>query len=116
TDAAARQFVRDRKAEGGDYIKLVGGSRDIVLSIIDEAKLQGTHVAGHLVVPLSALDSSNAGWKSYEHLGAGLTLVLDCSTDEAAVRQDAIANPAPPAPNVVSPLAYAGNYRAAYWQ
>ena len=116
TEAAARQFVRDRKAEGADYIKLVGGSRAVVLAVLDEAKLQGTHVAGHVVLPLTAAESSDAGWKSYEHLGAGLTIALDCSTDEAAIRADAIANPAPPAPNVVSPLAYAGNYRAAHWQ
>lgn len=116
TETAARQFVRDRKAEGADFIKLVAGGRDIVLAIIDEAKLQGTYVAGHLIVPLSALDASNAGWRSYEHLGAGLTMLLDCSTDEAAVRQEAIANPPPPAPNVVNPLAYAGNYRAQYWR
>jgi len=116
TEAAARQFVRDRKAEGADFIKLVAGSRDVVLAMIDEAKLQATHVAGHLIVPLSALDASNAGWKSYEHLGAGLTLLLDCSSDEATIRAEAIANPPPPAPNVVNPLAYAGNYRAAYWR
>jgi hypothetical protein len=115
-EAAGRQFVRDRKAEGADYIKLVAGARDVVLAIIDEAKVQGTHVAGHLIVPLSAVDSSNAGWRSFEHLGAGLTMLLDCSTDEAAIRADAIANPPPPAPNVVNPLAYAGNYRAQYWQ
>ena len=116
TEAAARQFVRDRKAEGADYIKLVGGSRAVVLAILDEAKLQGTHVAGHLVLPLTAVEASDAGWKSYEHLGAGLTMLLECSTDEAAVRADAIAVPAPAAPNVVSPLAYAGNYRAGHWQ
>ena len=114
--AAAIQFVKDRKAEGADYLKLTNGNREAILAALGEAKSQGFPVAGHLVTSISALDSSNAGWRSMEHLGAGWGLILDCASDEASIRQDALGNPAPPGPNVVNPRAYDGNFHAARYQ
>ena len=117
TDAAARQFVRDRKAEGADYLKMTGGNREAFLAAIDEAKNQGIHAAGHLTVAVSALDSSNAGYRSFEHLGAGTGLVLDCASDEANIRQAILSNPiSPPAPNAINPRLYDGNKYAPYYQ
>ncbi|MDQ6618320.1 MAG: amidohydrolase family protein [Pseudomonadota bacterium] len=116
TDPAARQFVRDRKSEGADYIKMVAGPRDAFLAAIDEAKIQGLHSAGHLPLTLSALDASNAGYHSFEHLGSGVGLVLDCASDEPSIRQAMIANPPPPGPNVINPRLYDGNFNAVYYQ
>ena len=116
TDAAARQFVRDRKAEGADYIKMVGGNREAFLAVADEAKKQGFHAAGHLTTVVSALDASNGGYRSYEHLGAGMGLLMDCSSDEAAIRSAVLADPQPPAPNAVNPRLYDGNAYAKYYQ
>lgn len=54
-----------------------------------EAIFSGTEA--HLKPGLSALDSSNAGWPSMDHLGAGWGLLLDCSTDEATLRPASLA-------------------------
>ncbi|MEO7761760.1 MAG: amidohydrolase family protein [Casimicrobiaceae bacterium] len=87
TAPLAVQFVQTQKANGADFIKLVAGGRESVLAILGEAKNQGLGVVGHLVPALSALDSTNAGWRSIEHLGAGWGLTLDCAGDEATIRQ-----------------------------
>ena len=49
-------------------------------------------VEEHQPPNLSAFDASNKGiMPSFDHLGAGLGLVLDCSTDADAIRKDALA-------------------------
>ena len=116
TPAAAVQFVKDRKTEGADYLKLVAGPQAAVLAILGEVKNEGFGVAGHLVPSISALDSSNAGWLSMEHLGAGMGLILDCASDQANIRPAVLADPAPPGPNVVNPRVYDGNHNAPYYQ
>jgi Amidohydrolase family len=51
-----------------------------------EVIFSGTEM--HLKPNLSAMESSNAAWPSMDHLGAGVGLIMDCSTDEQAVRAD----------------------------
>lgn len=85
--AAAIQQVRDQKAQGADFIKVTNANRVASLAILSEAKAQGLTVAGHLSPALSAVESSNAGWRAIEHLGSGIGILLDCSTDEASIRQ-----------------------------
>ena len=117
TDAAARQFVHDRLAEGASFIKITGGNSVSFLAAIDEAKKSGSTSAGHLTVAVSALDTSNAGYHSFEHLGAGTGLLLDCSTDDVNIRASMLANPIiPPAPNAINPRLYDGNQWAQYYQ
>lgn len=116
TDAPARQFVRDRLAEGANYIKMTAGTREAFLAVIDEAKKDGTHAAGHLIPAVSALDSSNAGYHSFEHLGSGTGLLLDCASDEANIRPALLGNLIPPAPNAINPRLYDGNQYAPYYQ
>ena len=119
TAAAATQFVKDRKAEGADFIKLTSGAPDVVRAMLAEVKNQGFpsfHVAGHLVTSVSPLESSNLGWRSMEHMGAGWGLLLGCSSDEDNIRAAALANPAPPPADVVNPRLYDGNNNAQYYQ
>ena len=101
-----QQMVRDQKEQGASFIKLVGSSRDGALAILAQAKQSGLGVAGHIPLGISALEASNAGMRAIEHAGAGLTLLLDCSTEEAAVRQAMLAGgPAPFNPlAVLSPM------------
>ncbi|WP_050460940.1 amidohydrolase family protein [Herbaspirillum autotrophicum] len=79
------QQVRQQKAMGADFVKLVSASRDGALAVLAEAKAQGLTVAGHLPVALGAAQAANAGWHSVEHLGSGLGILLDCAAqgDEA---------------------------------
>lgn len=119
TAAAGTQFVQQRKANGGDFVKITGGSPPFTLAVLAEAKVQGLTVAGHLVTGVSALASSNAGWHAVEHLGAGWGMFIDCATDEAAIRQSALINGyAPPFPPTftVNPRLYDITKNAPYYQ
>lgn len=116
TDPAARQFVVDRLAEGADFIKAVGGAPAAFLAVIDEAKKRGTHAAGHLPVAVSSLAASNAGYHSFEHLGAGIGVLLDCSSDTDAIRAAALATTVPPPVSVINPRIYDGNPYGPYYQ
>ncbi len=88
TAAQGTQLVQQHEAMGADFIKLIAASPEASLAILAEARRQGLVVAGHLSPSLSAVDSSNAGWHSIEHLGSGLGVLVDCSSDEAALRAD----------------------------
>jgi imidazolonepropionase-like amidohydrolase len=101
TAEQGRALVARDKAMGADFVKLIAASREASLAILDEAHKQGLVVAGHLSPSLSAVDSSNAGWHSVEHLGSGIGLILDCSSEEPAIRGDFLANAARP---TMSPL------------
>ena len=120
TAPLAVQFVQQQKAYGADFIKVAAGGRDPVLAILGEAKNQGLGVAGHLVPALSALESTNAGWRAIEHLGSGWGLVLDCATDETSIRQAVLsgqgAKPPFPPTFVLNPRIYDGAQNAPFYQ
>ena len=116
SDAGARQFVRDRIAEGAEFIKITGGSPAAFLAAIDEARKQGSTAAGHLALGVSAFDASNAGYHSMEHLGSGVGLLLDCSTDQQNIRTAMLANAPPPPPNAINPRLYDANVYGTYYQ
>lgn len=119
TAPLAVQFVQTQKANGADFIKVTAGTRDAVLAILGEAKLQGLDVAGHLAPAISALDSSNAGWRAIEHLGSGFGLAIDCATDEATIRPSILtdaARPPFPATFTISPRLYDGAINAPLYQ
>ena len=73
----------------------------------------------HLKPNLSATDSSNAGWASIDHLGAGVGLLLDCSTEEQAIRAAYLAKllkPPFPPNYVLNPRAFDGAPTAEIYQ
>jgi imidazolonepropionase-like amidohydrolase len=89
--AAAIQEVDKQKAYGAGFIKSFRANRDATLAFLAEAKSQGMYVAGHLSQSVSAKESVAAGWKAIEHLGAGLTILLDCSANEDSIRAAVVA-------------------------
>jgi imidazolonepropionase-like amidohydrolase len=89
--AAAIQEVDKQKAYGAGFIKTIRANRDATLAFLAEAKNQGMYVAGHLSQSVSARESVAAGWKAIEHLGAGLTVLLDCSANEDSIRAAVVA-------------------------
>lgn len=91
TVTAAIQGVKDQKAQGVGFIKVISATRDGILAFLSENKNQGLTLAGHLAPAISATESSQAGWKSIEHLGSRMGILLDCSNDEASMRQALIA-------------------------
>ncbi|HOY76265.1 MAG TPA: amidohydrolase family protein [Hyphomonadaceae bacterium] len=75
----------------------------------------------HLDPRRSALEQSNAGKPSMDHLGAGWGLILDCSTDEAAIRSDALAHgyqmkPPPTLAFLINPRAFDGELNAPFYR
>jgi imidazolonepropionase-like amidohydrolase len=65
----ARAAVRDLKRRGADFIKIISlPSKDAFLAVADEAKKQPISFAGHLPFQVSAIEASNAGIHSIEHL------------------------------------------------
>ena len=95
--------MQQQKNEGADYVKTVSQNPGMFPIMMAESKRLGLPVAGHIAPGISATVASNAGWRAVEHLGPALSLLLDCSTDEEAIR--AVVRRAPPVmPNVFSPF------------
>lgn len=116
TDADARAFVDAQKAAGADFMKVVGGGPVAIRAVMDESAKVGLKVSGHLPVTVGAAELSNLGWHAIEHLGGGFGMLLDCSSDEAAIRQDVMAAPPialPTGPTSPS-LYYANPYESFY--
>jgi imidazolonepropionase-like amidohydrolase len=69
TPEDGRRAVDDLKRRGVDFIKLQSLiPRDAVFAIADEARKQGITFVGHVPDSVRALEMSNAGQKSFEHL------------------------------------------------
>ena len=85
TPEEGREIVRLRKRQGADFVKVYNLlPRDVYYAIVDEAAKQQIPVAGHVPLAISALDASNAGQRSIEHL----TRVLwACSSREDEIRR-----------------------------
>lgn len=57
-------------------------------------------MAGHLNPSVTAIESANAGWHAVEHLGSGMGTLLDCSSQETAIRATVLSGQGVfPAPN-----------------
>lgn len=80
TPEEGRDTVRRLKTGGADFIKVYSWlSRDSFLAIAEEAKKQNIPVSGHVPFSVSALEASDAGQKSMEHM---FGIYLSCSSRE----------------------------------
>jgi hypothetical protein len=76
----ARLMVDRLKAGGVDFVKVYWNlSREAYFAIAAEAKKQRIPFAGHVPFSISALEASDAGQRSIEHLDG---VSLACSTEE----------------------------------
>jgi imidazolonepropionase-like amidohydrolase len=87
TPQAAVAELQKQKAQGADFIKTIDLTPEVFFASLAEAKQLGLPYEGHLSKGVSAAKASEEGMRSIEHLGAGEGLLVDCSTDEAAVRK-----------------------------
>jgi imidazolonepropionase-like amidohydrolase len=86
----ARAAVRELKRRGADFIKVISlPSRDAFFAVAEEAKKENIPFAGHLPVEISALEASNAGIHSIEHLYYS-AFALSCSSKEEELRKSLI--------------------------
>jgi imidazolonepropionase-like amidohydrolase len=91
--ADARNAVDRLAAEGVDFIKTQSRlERDAYFAIAEESKLKGIRFVGHVPDRVSALEASNAGQASIEHLTG---VLLACSSKEDELRREQFL-PGPP--------------------
>jgi len=84
-EAEARQTVRDLQSSGADFIKVYSLlPRSAYFALADEAKQRNIPFAGHVPESVSALEASDAGQRSIEHLSG---VRLACSANETELRQ-----------------------------
>jgi hypothetical protein len=94
-------------------------NEDAAAGRIDAPEVIFSGVEMHLKPNLSAMETSNAGSPSMDHLGAGVGLILDCSTDEQAIRADYLTKllkPPFPPNYVLNPRAFDGAATAGIYQ
>jgi hypothetical protein len=99
-----RAEVRRQKQQGADFVKIASATPPVFFAAIDEARRVGLPAVGHLQNGGSPSDAARAGMRSIEHLGPGDALWVGCSTEEAALRADALAHPRPPVPPFKIPV------------
>lgn len=81
----ARQAVAYLRQNQADFVKVYTLlSRAAYFAIADEAKRQNLPFAGHIPDSVNAIEASDAGQKSVEHLSG---VMLACSTDEDELRR-----------------------------
>lgn len=97
------QGVRQTKAIGGDFVKVVSASPSALPAILAEARAQGLGVAGHLSPGTGALETAKAGWTVIEHLGGIWSIALDCANEQAAIRADLLAGKGSTIPSPLPP-------------
>jgi imidazolonepropionase-like amidohydrolase len=65
----ARRLVIETKGSGIDFVKVYSKlSRDTYFAIVREAQRQGLPVAGHVPFAVDAIEASDVGQRSFEHL------------------------------------------------
>lgn len=84
--AAVTAEISRQKAQGADFIKVVDLPRATFLVAADAARAVGLPFAGHLPPSVDTRDALAHGMASIEHLGPGISLLINCSRDEAALR------------------------------
>lgn len=85
-EASARRTAASVKDRGVDFIKVYSlVPRDAYFALADEAKKRGIPFAGHVPLSVTALEASNAGQKSIEHLEG---IFVACSSVEPDLRKN----------------------------
>ncbi len=86
-----RAAVRDLKSKGADFIKVLSRlDRESYFAIAEEAKKQGMTFVGHVPNSIRAVEASEAGQKSVEHIFYS-NLTFDCSAREKELRKKSAA-------------------------
>jgi hypothetical protein len=92
-DAVVAEVGRQH-AQGADFIKVIDVTPDVFFAGLAESTRLGLPFLGHLPPTVDVAAAARAGLRSIEHLGPKDSVLLGCSTDEAALR-GAIVAPQP---------------------
>jgi imidazolonepropionase-like amidohydrolase len=81
-----RQFVKNFKTQGADFIKVYDLlPREVFLAIADEARRERIPFAGHVPFSMTAAEVSDLGQKSIEH---SLDVFISAARNEAELRAE----------------------------
>ncbi|MEJ7701096.1 MAG: hypothetical protein WKF71_15835 [Pyrinomonadaceae bacterium] len=69
TAEQGRKTVTINKNQGADFIKVYDVSREAYFALVEEAKRQHIPFAGHVPIAITSFEASDAGQRSFEHLG-----------------------------------------------
>ena len=87
TDSESRKAVIFVKQAGADFVKVKElVSRDCYFAIADEAHNQGIPLAGHIPTSIDAIEATDAGQRSIEHLEG---IWFTCSSKSKELREKA---------------------------
>jgi len=92
--AEASAVVRAQQAEAADFIKVGLASSPVFSALLAEAARSDIPLVGHVPFDVGVVAASDQGMKSIEHLGPSNGILVACSTDEVALRQQAPKLPA----------------------
>jgi imidazolonepropionase-like amidohydrolase len=82
----ARRLVKLYKQQGMSFIKVYNTlSREVLQAIVDEARIQGLPVLGHVPIAITVTEASDLGFISLEH---GIDILVSCSGDETQLRNE----------------------------
>jgi hypothetical protein len=93
--------VQKQKALGADFIKVIDTRPEVFFAALKESTRLNLRFMGHLSPSVNVRDAATAGMRSIEHMGPRDSILLGCSSDEAALR--AIMAQAPPKPPPPAP-------------
>ena len=86
TSDEAREAVHRLHQRGADFIKVIDVPRDAYFAIAEESRKDGISFVGHVPSDVTAVEASNSGQKSIEHIFYS-SLAFDCSSQGDAMRQ-----------------------------
>jgi hypothetical protein len=110
-DAVVAEIDRQHE-QGADFIKVVALPPPAFFAGLAEATRLGMRFSGHLLPVNDIREVSDRHMGPIEHLGPNDSILLGCSSDEAAIRQAMAAVPAPPPSIISGPGGPAGAERA----
>jgi imidazolonepropionase-like amidohydrolase len=95
--------VRAQHAQGVDFIKVIEVTPEIFFAALAESTRLKLPYLGHLPATVDVRKAAQAGLRSIEHLGPKDSVLLGCSSDETALRAEALNKPAP-GPRISGPI------------
>ena len=95
--------VRAQHEQGVDFIKVIDVTPKIFFAALEESTRLKLPYLGHLPPTVDVRKAAQAGLRSIEHLGPKDSVLLGCSSDEAALRGEALNKPAP-GPRIAGPI------------
>ncbi len=93
TAEQGRKTVTINKNQGADFIKVYDVSREAYFALVEEAKRQRIPFAGHVPIAITSFEASDAGQRSFEHLGNILRSSSTLPANEIERRADALVKP-----------------------